>query len=728
MLETTRLIGQLRDLRDALPRDIGDSLDFPRIVVIGDQSVGKSSLIESIVGREFIPRGVGTTTRCPLDLRLCHDETTQDYFAVFPEDGENEEIFFHADVFRNIEAEIIRRTNLIKTEVSADPIKLNIFSSQFADLQFFDLPGFIQVSRDGNHSNMKYSIERMVKKYITNKNTIILAVSNAAVDLQNSKALKVARDADPEGNRIIGVLTNVDKVVGNTERNEKVVKVLKNESIPLRHGYFGVVNRSQEQVDDEVPVKLAAQMFEESVEEFPEYQNLLPRFGVEKLVNFLGESLSGLICEGWPTIREELKTRHSMINNELEMLNGEFLNQNTRSLKMMNVLQQLEREIRISIEGSSTCVNLDNIAIGARLNSHVKEGSIQISENVRRYFDEGEFSQKITNADANCFGARDQAMIPREVLEIAVRLLTKPYIENSHQLTKKVATELLKSCSASAERILQDNKKLLVLVKEIFKETIFELQKETDLILTTLVECHYEFVNLEHPQFRENAQKYLGVQQRFLPVQGWFMNAVNQGDVSPLGESFLTLQESDRKSPSSDSSESSIGRETKTHNASKTKKKFFAKNSNESKFYDTDNDNDTTVQKHDANVVQIIGQDVENEKRNKSGKYEMNIPTTSQGRLNLIKGLVMHYMDIVDEVLVDMIPKVILKCMVYKFRTDMSEGSCILSKIKKEEKESELLAVDVENIKRVESLKIETEKLSRGLNIMDSFQDNLNHK
>jgi len=73
MLETTRLIGQLRDLRDALPRDIGDSLDFPRIVVIGDQSVGKSSLIESIVGREFIPRGVGTTTRCPLDLRLCHD-------------------------------------------------------------------------------------------------------------------------------------------------------------------------------------------------------------------------------------------------------------------------------------------------------------------------------------------------------------------------------------------------------------------------------------------------------------------------------------------------------------------------------------------------------------------------------------------------------------------------------------------------------------------------------
>ena len=112
---------------------------------------------------------------------------------------------------------------------------------------------------------MKYSIERMVQKYISNNNTIILAVSNAAVDLQNSKALKIARDVDPDGKRIIGVLTNVDKVNGNTERKEKVVKVMKNESIPLKHGYFGVVNRNQEQVDGEVPVSVAAENLEQNV-------------------------------------------------------------------------------------------------------------------------------------------------------------------------------------------------------------------------------------------------------------------------------------------------------------------------------------------------------------------------------------------------------------------------------------------------------------------------------
>jgi len=320
-------------------------------------------------------------------------------------------------------------------------------------------------------------------------------------------------------------------------------------------------------------------------------------------------------------------------------------------------------------------------------------------------------------------------MIPREVLEIAVHLLTKPYIENAHQLTKRVASELLRSCFESAEVILQGNVKLLVLVKEIFKDTISNLQTDTDMILTTLVECHYEFVNLEHPQFRESAHKYLGVQQRFMPVEGWFMNVLNQEHDSSSADSFLTLQENDGKSPSSDSdlSDPAISRETKTHNTSKQKRRFFTKSTNESKFYDTENF-EISAQKQEPNTVQIMGHNIEYDMGRNLSKYQMTIPTTSNGRLNLIKSLVKHYMDIVDEILMDMIPKVILKCMVYKFRTDMSEGSCILSKIKKEEREDELLSIDVENVKRMETLKIEKEKLSIGLGMMDSFQKSINVK
>ena len=58
----------------------------------------------------------------------------------------------------------------------------------------------------------------------------------------------------------------------------------------------------------------------------------------------------------------------------------------------------------------------------------------------------------------------------------------------------------------------------------------------------------------------------------------------------------------------------------------------------------------------------------------------------------------------------------------------MSKGSCILNKIKIDEKEEELLAVDAGNIQRMEKLRRESEKLSRGLNIMESLKNNLKHK
>ena len=47
-----------------------NAIELPQIVVVGAQSAGKSSVLESIVGRDFLPRGTGIVTRCPLILNL----------------------------------------------------------------------------------------------------------------------------------------------------------------------------------------------------------------------------------------------------------------------------------------------------------------------------------------------------------------------------------------------------------------------------------------------------------------------------------------------------------------------------------------------------------------------------------------------------------------------------------------------------------------------------------
>lgn len=64
-----KLITVIDELRDV---GVSDYIQLPRICVLGTQSAGKSSLLENIVGLDFLPRGEGVVTRRPLELRLVH--------------------------------------------------------------------------------------------------------------------------------------------------------------------------------------------------------------------------------------------------------------------------------------------------------------------------------------------------------------------------------------------------------------------------------------------------------------------------------------------------------------------------------------------------------------------------------------------------------------------------------------------------------------------------------
>src|SRR5690606_24945790 len=83
--EFSGLVKKMVEIRDLL-RSAGleDHFDLPNIVVIGSQSAGKSSLIELIVGHEFLPKGTNMVTRRPLELTLVHSPDSPD-FGVFPQ-------------------------------------------------------------------------------------------------------------------------------------------------------------------------------------------------------------------------------------------------------------------------------------------------------------------------------------------------------------------------------------------------------------------------------------------------------------------------------------------------------------------------------------------------------------------------------------------------------------------------------------------------------------------
>ena len=208
------------------------TLTLPSIVVIGSQSSGKSSVLEAIVGHEFLPKGSNMVTRRPIELTLINTPDAKAEYGEFPALGLGK-----ITDFSSIQRTLTDLNLAVPVEqcVTDEPIQLSIFSPNVPDLQLIDLPGYIQVVGRDQPVELKQKISDLCDKYIQPPN-VILAISAADVDLANSTALRASRRVDPRGERTIGVITKMDLVDPG-----RGADILSDKKYPLRLGYVGVV-------------------------------------------------------------------------------------------------------------------------------------------------------------------------------------------------------------------------------------------------------------------------------------------------------------------------------------------------------------------------------------------------------------------------------------------------------------------------------------------------------
>jgi GTP-binding protein EngB required for normal cell division len=229
MLLTKKMI-QIRSLLQSVGQS--ESLTLPSIVVIGSQSSGKSSVLEAIVGHEFLPKGNNMVTRRPIELTLVNTPDAHAEYAEFPALGLGK-----VTDFTHVQKTLTDLNLAVSPQecVSDDPIQLSIYSPNVPDLSLIDLPGYIQVVGNDQPAELKEKIAALCEKYIQAPN-IILAISAADVDLANSTSLRASRRVDPRGERTIGVITKMDLVEA-----ERGLGLLTDRKYPLRLGYVGVV-------------------------------------------------------------------------------------------------------------------------------------------------------------------------------------------------------------------------------------------------------------------------------------------------------------------------------------------------------------------------------------------------------------------------------------------------------------------------------------------------------
>ncbi|KAL9123734.1 MAG: hypothetical protein Q9217_006866 [Psora testacea] len=190
------LLAKMDKLRE---KGISEYIRIPQLIVVGDQSSGKSSVLEGLTELPF-----------PRDSTLCTRFATQIVFRKAEQESVTVSIILSPSTDAAREAKLKAFTDNSIKVFSADDFKRLLAKSH---LSVIDVPGIFRTTEEGiTTEEDKLLIKNMVRRYIENPRTIILAVVAAKVDITTTEILDMAAEVDPSGQRILGILTKPDLV------------------------------------------------------------------------------------------------------------------------------------------------------------------------------------------------------------------------------------------------------------------------------------------------------------------------------------------------------------------------------------------------------------------------------------------------------------------------------------------------------------------------------------
>ncbi|KAJ3494388.1 hypothetical protein NLG97_g4110 [Lecanicillium saksenae] len=507
------LLITVNKLQDLVFNTIGsDSLDLPQIVVVGSQSAGKSSVLENIVGRDFLPRGSGIVTRRPLILQLINvpddenaPEPIDDRYRSAATARRSEWAEFHhipnrrfndfSDVKREIENETSRVAGTNKG-INRQPINLKIYSPHVLNLTLVDLPGLTKVPIGDQPTDIEKQTRNLISEYIAKPNSIVLAVSPANVDIVNSEALKLARHVDPLGRRTIGVLTKLDLM----DHGTNALDILSGRVYPLKLGFIGVVNRSQQDIQGNKPMEEALNDEMDFFKHHPAYRNIATRCGTRFLAKTLNTTLMGHIRERLPDIKARLNTLMGQTQQELASYGDmHFSGKEHRGSLILQLMTRFATSFISSIDGTSTEISTKELCGGARIyyifNSVFGSSleSIDPTSNLT--------ALDIRTAIRNSTGPRPSLFVP----EMAFDLLVKPQIKlleiPSQRCVELVYEELIKICHTCGSTELSRFPRLQAKLIETVSDLLRERLGPASTYVESLISIQRAYINTNHPNF-----------------------------------------------------------------------------------------------------------------------------------------------------------------------------------------------------------------------------------
>ncbi|XP_036745428.1 dynamin-1-like protein isoform X7 [Manis pentadactyla] len=497
------VINKLQDVFNTVGADI---IQLPQIVVVGTQSSGKSSVLESLVGRDLLPRGTGVVTRRPLILQLVHVSPEDQRKTTGEENGvEAEEWgkFLHTKNklymdFDEIRQEIENETERISGSnkgVSPEPIHLKIFSPNVVNLTLVDLPGITKVPVGDQPKDIELQIRELILRFISNPNSIILAVTAANTDMATSEALKISREVDPDGRRTLAVITKLDLMDAGTD----AMDVLMGRVIPVKLGIIGIVNRSQLDINNKKSVTDSIR------DEYAFLQKKYPSLANRNGTKYLARTLNRLLMHHIRDCLPELKTRINVLAAQYQsLLNSYGEPVDDKSATLLQLITKFATEYCNTIEGTAKYIETSELCGGARICYIFHETFGRTLESVDPLG--GLNTIDILTAIRNATGPRPALFVPEVSFELLVKRQIKRLEEPSLRCVELVHEEMqriIQHCSNYSTQELLRFPKLHDAIVEVVTCLLRKRLPVTNEMVHNLVAIELAYINTKHPDFAD---------------------------------------------------------------------------------------------------------------------------------------------------------------------------------------------------------------------------------
>ncbi|PWZ56864.1 Dynamin-related protein 4C [Zea mays] len=407
---------QIRPVLDAVDRlrhlkVTQEGIQLPTIVVVGDQSSGKSSVLESLAGIS-LPRGQGICTRVPLVMRLQGDPSTDSPKLQLE--------YSNGRVVTTTEAKVADAINAATAEIAGSgkgisdaPITLVVRKSGVPDLTLVDLPGITRVPVQGQPEDIYDQIANIIKEYITPKESIILNVLSATVDFPTCESIRMSQQVDRTGERTLAVVTKVDKAP------EGLLEKVTMDDVHIGLGYVCVRNRVGEETYDQARVA-EAQLFKN--------HPLLSQIdksmvGIPVLAQRLMQIQASIIAKCLPDIVKQINDRLIRSSTELDRMPPDVINTGDAVRAFLHIVKKV-------------CTSLENILVrgdfGCYPDDYYFHGTARVAEMLSRY------AKKLP---AECPRCSDEKFLAEEmrVLEETMSIKLPNFLPRSafHSMLKK---------------------------------------------------------------------------------------------------------------------------------------------------------------------------------------------------------------------------------------------------------------------------------------------------